>query len=91
MSCYNALYVLELHTLLLILQSRSAGMGAHISERAAKDNQPRIIGGNFAVPGALPWQVTLRKDTDPHDHESFCGGTLIATGFVLTAAHCFQG
>ena len=42
----------------------------------------RIVGGVEAIPNSWPWIVSLQL----RDH--FCGGTLIDTRHVLTAAHC---
>jgi V8-like Glu-specific endopeptidase len=42
----------------------------------------RIVGGVEATPNSWPWIVSLQL----RDH--FCGGTLIDTRHVLTAAHC---
>ncbi|XP_078660652.1 enteropeptidase-like isoform X2 [Branchiostoma floridae x Branchiostoma belcheri] len=47
----------------------------------------RIINGEDAVRGSWPWiaQFVVRYfGTKP-----FCGGTLIAPGWIVTAAHCF--
>ncbi|UJR25226.1 hypothetical protein I4U23_006578 [Adineta vaga] len=45
----------------------------------------RIVGGVEAIPHSWPWIVSLRI----RDH--FCGGTLIDSRHVLTAAHCLIG
>ena len=48
---------------------------------------PRIINGQNATMGQFPWQVTIREVYDqPALH--MCGGTIIDTWWVLTAAHC---
>jgi len=44
----------------------------------------RIVGGVHAHPNSWPWQVRLQADG------GLCGGTLIDTRHVLTAAHCFR-
>ena len=44
----------------------------------------RIVGGTTAQPGDWPWQAMLKRPRG----SSFCGGTLIAPQWVLTAAHC---
>ncbi|XP_053548707.1 chymotrypsinogen A-like [Bombina bombina] len=44
----------------------------------------RIVNGEAAVPGSWPWQVSLQDRTGWH----YCGGSLINSGWVVTAAHC---
>lgn len=47
----------------------------------------RIVGGSTAATGAAPYQVSLRSASNSH----FCGGTIITTRTILTAAHCLVG
>ncbi|MGH6736442.1 MAG: serine protease [Methyloceanibacter sp.] len=45
-----------------------------------------IVGGQPAAQGKYPWQVRLYESMD--DDIGFCGGSVIAPQWVLTAAHC---
>jgi len=47
---------------------------------------PRIVGGVEATPHSWPHQAALFID-DMY----FCGGSLISSEWVLTAAHCMDG
>ncbi|XP_077334445.1 chymotrypsinogen A-like [Lithobates pipiens] len=44
----------------------------------------RVVNGEDAVSGSWPWQVSLQDKTGFH----FCGGSLINSLWVVTAAHC---
>ncbi|XP_040189612.1 chymotrypsinogen A-like [Rana temporaria] len=44
----------------------------------------RIVNGENAVSGSWPWQVSLQYTSGFH----FCGGSLISSLWVISAAHC---
>ncbi|XP_067849442.1 transmembrane protease serine 3 isoform X3 [Heptranchias perlo] len=44
---------------------------------------PRIVGGNLSVAGQWPWQASLH-----FDGQHLCGGSIIASQWIATAAHC---
>ncbi|KAJ1718787.1 hypothetical protein LPJ53_006312, partial [Coemansia erecta] len=58
---------------------------AALSSSASAESE-RIIGGSAAPTGEFPFAVHLFKDDSP-----YCGGTLIDTEWVVTAAHCVAG
>ncbi|KAJ7344489.1 hypothetical protein JRQ81_000439 [Phrynocephalus forsythii] len=43
----------------------------------------RIVGGSQVQQGSHPWQVSLKRN-----NHHFCGGTLVSSEWVITAAHC---
>uniref|UniRef100_A0A3B5BI18 Coagulation factor IX n=1 Tax=Stegastes partitus TaxID=144197 RepID=A0A3B5BI18_9TELE len=59
----------------------------------AKDNlDQRIVGGDTAIPGEIPWQVTLMSHSAVLQRaQPFCGGSLLTEFWVITAAHCLVG
>ncbi len=59
---------------------------------ADDDDYPEygITGKTEATLGAQPWMVALVDDGIEAYDGTFCGGTLIAPQWVLTAAHCIE-
>ncbi|XP_053973147.1 chymotrypsin-1-like [Hylaeus volcanicus] len=46
----------------------------------------QIVGGNDAPVGKFPYQVSLQ-----YNGNHFCGGSIISSRYILTAAHCVKG
>ncbi|CAH1252758.1 TMPRSS9 [Branchiostoma lanceolatum] len=61
--------------------------GCGLRNITGRNGQSRIIGGDTAIHGAWPWQVQLKRT---YSNTPFCGGTLVAPEWVVTAAHCLE-
>ncbi|XP_067672660.1 chymotrypsinogen 2-like [Haliotis asinina] len=48
----------------------------------------RVVGGLDARPGSWPWMISLKQNKIG---QIWCGATLIARQWAVTAAHCFKG
>lgn len=55
---------------------------------ATADFNTRVIGGEDAKAGQFPYQISLRNRLG---NSHFCGGSILNSRFLLTAAHCTQG
>ncbi|XP_018429100.1 PREDICTED: serine protease 27-like [Nanorana parkeri] len=82
----NTMMHLHLWTLSLLLTT-----GLHLSSSYSvctgcgkPMTSDRIVGGQDAFYGEWPWQISLRKNG-----YHICGGVMIDSQWVLTAAHCF--
>ncbi|XP_054242299.1 coagulation factor IX-like [Indicator indicator] len=51
-----------------------------------ENDDSRITGGTLCHRGHCPWQVLIRNSKDV----GFCGGSLISSRWVVTAAHCLD-
>ena len=72
--------------LLVVGQSGCTAVEFDEPEQVGAD-ESEIIGGTEAIPGEYPWQVQLQVPGFSH----WCGGSIVDTDWVLTAAHCVQG
>ncbi|XP_032404410.1 LOW QUALITY PROTEIN: elastase-1-like [Xiphophorus hellerii] len=52
-----------------------------------EDSVQRVIGGSVAKPNSWPWQISLQYQSGSSWYHT-CGGSLVRTGWVMTAAHC---
>nr|XP_020041048.1 serine protease 55 [Castor canadensis] len=78
--------VLLFSVLLLAAHTVRADVGC--GERPIFDGRTRysrVIGGLEAEVGEFPWQVSIQAK-----NEHFCGGSILSTWWILTAAHCLS-
>ncbi|XP_038022712.1 chymotrypsin-like elastase family member 2A [Anas platyrhynchos] len=73
--------------LFAVLTLAAAALGCGVPAYAPAVS--RVVGGENAVPYSWPWQVSLQYQSSGKWYHT-CGGTLIATNWVLTAAHCIS-
>jgi len=65
--------------------SRPCGIQAAGNEPIGINGTDRIVGGIHAKPHSWPWTAVITKKDDV----AWCGGSLINTRWIVTAAHCF--
>jgi secreted trypsin-like serine protease len=71
-----------------IASSLGAALGVllALSSLARSEDNEMIVAGTEAPDGKFPYQVRLYFSME--DERGFCGGSLIAPQWVLTASHC---
>lgn len=79
---------------LLALLGVSCGLaGPALAQTDTGQSSEMIVNGFPVEEGQIPWQVFLTRtwtDPDGKSWASWCGGSLIAPQWVLTAAHCLE-
>ncbi|XP_041743883.1 chymotrypsin-like elastase family member 2A isoform X1 [Coregonus clupeaformis] len=71
--------------LVLALVASAYGCGTP----AIKPDTTRVVNGVDARPNSWPWQISLQYERNG-EYRHTCGGSLIATNWVMTAAHCID-
>ncbi len=85
MMCSPGIAALRAGILALCLVVPTAAAQAPPALAASREIAPRIIGGAPSGASENPWQVLLIIND-----RSLCGGSLIASTWILTAAHCMK-
>ncbi|XP_031433846.1 chymotrypsin-like elastase family member 2A [Clupea harengus] len=55
---------------------------------AIEPEMTRVVNGEDARPNSWPWQISLQYERNGYRHT--CGGSLVASNWVMTAAHCID-
>lgn len=74
--------------LILLLMPRAKVADFGCGERPMFDSRTqysRIIGGMEAGEGEFPWQVSIQVA-----NQHMCGGAILSSWWILTAAHCLN-
>uniref|UniRef100_A0A673GC69 Peptidase S1 domain-containing protein n=1 Tax=Sinocyclocheilus rhinocerous TaxID=307959 RepID=A0A673GC69_9TELE len=77
---YVLVKILCLHNKSYKCHAVHVGCGTRPRKRA------KIVGGTDAQAGSWPWQVSLQMERYGH----VCGASLVASRWLVSAAHCFQ-
>lgn len=64
------------------------GNAGVLNALSAVRSKPKIVGGVPSVSGTWPWMTAIYYRNCTPDQCQFCGGSLIDSNWVLTAAHC---
>ena len=64
-----------------------SGFASNLQLELKRSSPNKIVGGVQLPAGERPWMVSLQSNSGDH----YCGGSLIAPDWVLTAAHCVEG
>nr|XP_039267225.1 complement factor D-like [Styela clava] len=68
------------------------GYTLRIYDKRLEDLELRVTGGSNVKRGEYPWQalILIKKKNQATGTLTLCGGTLISTKWVITAAHCVE-
>jgi secreted trypsin-like serine protease len=75
----------RVHVLLSSLLT-ALGVWCQLPAAAMAEDTEMIVNGTEAPEGKYPWQVRLYSSME--DQGGFCGGSIIADQWILTAGHC---
>jgi uncharacterized protein (TIGR03382 family) len=59
-------------------------VSACVTESEVVESQQEIVGGVATQITSVPWQVSMQAANGAH----FCGGSIVAPTWILTASHC---
>jgi len=75
----------------LVFVSSAAVFGNNGCEKCGVDNKSngqRVFGGTQTEKNRYPWMVVVKTFSRKSNMYGLCGGTLVASKYVISAAHC---
>src|SRR5262249_19612512 len=79
----------SLFALLLVSGALAGSVGCSVaSSENTQGGESQIVGGQVAAPGAYSWMTATFFGSEARGWYQGCGGSLIDSTHVLTAAHC---
>lgn len=89
----NAAHPIKMFRQIVLFVFLASGVGSFAVAATGKPQplstrETDVVGGKKVSTGQSPWQVALVSSTGNPAVSVFCGGTLINSEWVLTAAHC---
>lgn len=71
-------------------KSQLPNCGTTLFDRRTISGGNRIVGGSPVIRGQFPWQASVQKYRNGLYGHS-CGGVILNTTTIITAAHCIHG
>jgi len=69
-------------------QDKHPAFAKYLPKESSSQIEGRIVGGQEATPHQFPFQVALLSQFE--EGVGLCGGSIVASDFILTAAHCVE-
>jgi secreted trypsin-like serine protease len=87
----KVLLVLSAVVALALAEGKFQAAYIPLATEISNDPSLRIVGGQDATRNQFPYQISLQRRVILSLYSHICGGSILSTNWVLTAAHCTHG